>query len=361
MKIMEIVSGAEVNGAIRHCLLLTRELARRGNSLTVVCRPDSWIGQQLAADPVEVIHSDLHRWPTDELRRLADLLHERQIDVIHTHMSRAHFFGVLLRWYSGVPCVATAHNRLIQLHWMFNDLVIAVSDATRRFHRRLNFVSPRRIVTIHNFVGRDCRQADGDQVRAKIRREFGVGPDAMLVGAVGNLEPRKGLTYLLRALQEVAAAEPLVRLVIVGGYCPSEHVGRLHQAAQELGIASRIIWTGHRDDVADILSALDVYVSASLEESLPLTILEALAAGLPVVATAVGGVPECIADGQTGLLVAPANSKALAAAILAVSRSAALRQQLGQAGRQFAVEHFSAERQTIAIEAAFARVVRRAA
>lgn len=157
MRIMQIVSGAGVNRAITHCLLLTRELARRGHRVTLVCRPGAWIARQLAVDPVDLIESDLRRWPLDELRRIAALARERRIEVVHTHMSRAHSFGVLLRWTSGLPCVATAQSRHVQLHWMFNDRVIAVSDTTRRFHGSYNLVRADRIVTISDFV-------DGDRI-----------------------------------------------------------------------------------------------------------------------------------------------------------------------------------------------------
>ena len=109
---------------------LREELAARGHGVTLVCRPGAWIEHELRGGPVDVVLSDLHRWPTDELRRVAALVDARAIDVVHTHMSRAHFFGVLLRWFSDVPVVATAHNRRIQPHWMFNDGVIAVCEVS---------------------------------------------------------------------------------------------------------------------------------------------------------------------------------------------------------------------------------------
>jgi len=105
MRILEIISGAFVNGSTQHGLLLTRELARRGHTVTVVCRPQSWIRGELTAEPVEVVESDLHRWPVDELWRIARIVRHKQIEVLHTHSSGAHTFGVLLRWLSGVPCV----------------------------------------------------------------------------------------------------------------------------------------------------------------------------------------------------------------------------------------------------------------
>ena len=87
-----------------------------------------------------MIRSDLHRWPFDELRRISRFVRQEKIDVIHTHTSRSNFFGILVRWLTGVPSVATAHSCHIQLHWMFNDWVIAVSESTRRYQRRYNLV-----------------------------------------------------------------------------------------------------------------------------------------------------------------------------------------------------------------------------
>ena len=181
MNIMEIISGTRVNGAILHCLLLSRELARRGNTVTLVCLPGAWIGEQAAGEGIEVVHSDLHRWPMDELRRIGRVVRQRKIDVIHTHISRANFFGILLRWFGGVPSVATAHSRHIQLHWMFNDRVIAVSEATRRYQRWHNFVRAGRIETIYNFIdhGRlasvpaDARRACANRWPSARRRCWG--------------------------------------------------------------------------------------------------------------------------------------------------------------------------------------------
>ena len=134
MRIMEVISGTAVNGAAVNCFEVLRALRARGHELTVVCRPNAWIAGQLAESniDVEVIESSLRRWPPDELRRIAQLARDRRIQVVHTHMSSASFFGVLLRRLYGVPaCVATAHNRYIQLHWLFNDRVIAVSAKMR--------------------------------------------------------------------------------------------------------------------------------------------------------------------------------------------------------------------------------------
>ncbi len=361
MHIMEIVSGRNWNGAIGHCYLLARELIARGNRVTVVCLPDSRIAEKLASEPIEVVHSDLHRWPGDELRRIAGIIRQERVDVVHTHLSRAHFFGVLLRRLWGVPSVATAQCRLLQLHWMFNDLVIAVSDATRRFHQRWNFVRPGRITTIRNFIEDQRILRLPSTTRAAKRQSLGIEDGTCLIGVVGTVDNRKAQIDLVRAMPTILDAAPHARLLVVGGFGPPREVAKARKTAEKLGVAGRITWTGHRSDVHEILAALDVFVLPSREESLPLSILEAQASGLPVVATTVGGIPECIDHQRTGLLVPPADVPRLAEAVLSVVLDPQLRRRLGEAGRESVLKDFSLAGQSAAIEAALAGVVRRRA
>ena len=359
MNIMEIISGTRVNGAILHCLLLSRELARRGHRVTLVCLAKSWIaGQAAGVEGIEVVTSDLHRWPTDELRRLAEVVRQRGIDVIHTHTSRANFFGILLRWFSGVPSVATAHSRHMQLHWMFNDRVIAVSEASRRYQRSRNFVRDDRIDTIYNFIDHDRLAAAPPEARSRIRRSLKIGETTPLLGVIGNVIPRKGLIHLVGAMPKILSTMPEARLLVVGGRDQLPYAVRVRAVARRLGVADCITWVGQRDDVQEILAALDLYVLPSLEESMPLSILEAMASGLPVVASAVGGIPECVVAGETGLLVPPRRSGPLAEAIVELLGDPARRQRLGEAGRRRVHAHFSPESQTTRIETAFARAAR---
>ena len=358
MNIMEVVSGAGINGAVMHCLLLTRELARRGHRVTLTCRPGAWIGRQLAGEAVAIVESDLSRWPPQELRRMAAIARERHVDVLHTHMSRAHFFGVLLRWWSGLPCVATAHSRHFQLHWMFNDAVIAVSEATHRYHRTRNLVRRHRVEVIHNFIDHQRFTAVRADARAAMRTRFGIDQSTPLIGAIGAITPQKGLVYLVDAFARVRAIVPEARLLIVG-QGSERHAPALGCAAQRLGVGDAIVGAGCRTDVPEFLAGLDVFVSASLDENLPLSVLEAMAAAVPVVATAVGGVPECVRSNETGLLVPPADSRALADAIAALLRHPAWRHQLGAAGRRRVRERFAPETQVPRIEAALSRAAAR--
>ncbi|MGW8255961.1 MAG: glycosyltransferase family 4 protein [Thermoguttaceae bacterium] len=356
MRIMEIVSGVLLNGAMGHAALLIRELVKRGHEITLLCLPNSWIAENLAEQPVQMIFSDMRRFPPGELMRISSEIKRRGIEVVHSHMSRAHFFGILLRWFAGVPSVATAHSQYFQLHWMFNDLVIAVSDATRRFHRRFNMVSSKRIVTIRNFIDPEFAVAITGDERRCMRAALGASEGDLLLGIVGSVFQIKGHLQLIRVLPRIAASIENVRLAIVGEERVPEYGAYLRKEAERLGVADRIVWTGQHSDVPRVMDALDICVVASHRETLSMVTLEAMSAGIPVVASSVGGIRECVVHGETGLLVPPRDSEALGQALIELLRDPARRQTMGTAGHRRVHEHFSAETQAPLIETAFQHV-----
>jgi glycosyltransferase involved in cell wall biosynthesis len=152
---------------------------------------------------------------------------------------------------------------------------------------------------------------------------------------VARLDPQKGLGDLL----EAAARVPDASFVVAGDGPDRERLG---ETARSLGLHDRVCFLGHRDDVPDLLRSCDVFVLPSLYEGFPLSVLEAMAAGKPVIATAVGGTPEAVSDGETGFLVPPGDPSALAAAIRAVLSDPVLARRLGSAGRERACRTFSA-------------------
>lgn len=355
MKIMEIVSGRGVNGAVVTCLGTARALRARGHEVTVVCRPNAWIADQLQSDDIPIILSELKRWPIRDLRDVAKVAKDQSFDVIHTHMSSASFFGVLLRAFSRVPSVATAHNRHIQLHWMFNDYVIAVSEATRRFHRLFNLVRPSRIEVVHNFVN-EKRFADLSRSQgSELRRELGIPGDSPLIAVIGDVIARKGVLYLLRAMPRILQSHPHAHLLCVGAN-GSEYGDQMRKEAIQLGIDEQVTWAGQRSDVENVLAATDLCVLPSLEENLPISILEAMAAGRAVIATAVGGIPECVVHETTGLLVPPAQSEPLADAVIRLLADDALRAAYGRQAQQNIREQFSVNSYCERVEDIFQRV-----
>ena len=357
MRIMEIISGRSINGAIIVCLATARLLRAQGHEVTVVCRPGAWIGEQLKLDDIHVEYCDLRRWPPRDLQQVLGVIRERSIDVLHTHMSSAHFFGVLLRQLSGTPCVATAHNRLFQLHWVFNDYVIAVSDAVRRYHHRYNLVPNSRMEVVHNFVDVQRFARVRCDEGLLLREELGIPADARLLTVVGDVIPRKGLLYVARALPELQRHFPNIHLLSLGTN-KTEYGDKIRAELDSLGLAGHVTWGGLRRDVERVLAATDVFVLASVEEAMGIAILEAMSASLPVVATRVGGIPECVSHEETGLLVPPADPAALAQAIHRLLSDDSLRARFGARGLEIVQDRFSQESYTQRVEEILRRVAK---
>lgn len=357
MRIMEIISCDGINGPVIHCLHLCRELSRRGHTVTLLCPPNAWIAQQLAGEPIEVLYSKMKRFPPGELRRVAKEIRSRGIEVVHTHMSKAHFFGVLLRWFAWVPSVATAHSQHFQLHWMLNDLVIGVSEATRKYQVRHNLVLPKRSVTIYNFVQPELLEVHPAEKREQTRTSLGATEGDLLLGIVATVLPNKGHHFLIRALPKIRDAVPNVRLAIIGAELAAGYSEQLRREIMELNLEDHVSWAGRRTDIPAVMAALDVCVITSLAENLPMVALEAMAAGVPVVATSVGGIPECVIHEKTGFLVPPKKIDALADALIALLNNPEKRRQIGTAGRAHVAENFLAPKQVSLIEKAFQRVI----
>jgi glycosyltransferase involved in cell wall biosynthesis len=361
MNIMQIASGSRISGAVTYCLGLTRELAARGHRVTLLCKAGAWIGQQVEALGIEtlgieVIHSDLCRWRWGELRRVANLARARDIDVLQTHVASAHNFGAALRLLFGIPCVATAQARRIQLHWRMHDYVIACSEATRRFHRFANLVPGSRIVTAPNFIEPAPYLSVTPAERAATRAALGIGTYVPLIGLVGKLSPRKGQIDLVRALPRILRDHPRAVAMFVGdANVHRDYLDEIEALSRQLSVERALVWTGTRRDIPRLLAACDVVTQPSLDEELPLAILEAMAAGKPVVATTVGGVPECIVPGVSGALIPPRRPHLLAEEVTRLLGDSGLRQRIGAAARARVLECFSSQAVVAKVEAVLQR------
>jgi glycosyltransferase involved in cell wall biosynthesis len=195
-----------------------------------------------------------------------------------------------------------------------------------------------------------------------VRSSFGLPEDTPVFGVIGDIIPRKGHLHLVRALPDIIRQLPNVRMLVVGD--PKRKMGQAYcqqvlREVERLGISQRIIWAGYRTDVPDILAALDVYVMASLDEMFPVAALEAMAARRPIVATNVGGIPECLTHESTALLVPPADPKALARAVSRLLVDRQLASCLAERAHDLVREQFSVQSQTTRIEDVFRRVLDR--
>lgn len=287
-------------------------------------------------------------WDPSVLAKLWRRVRRRRYDIIHVHLQKATWAG----WFAtaGHPASLLIHIRssdfIRHLPWLriASRLsrpqtvgIIAVSTEIAQAVRASRIVPEHRLWTLLNGVSLR-RMSSGEgvlQAARLLRQQLNIPATAFVVLYAGRLSPEKGVTYLLQALRQVD--QPLVALIVGNGPLRST----LEQEAARLGIADRVRFVGLQTEMATWLHASDAFVLPSLLEGLPVSLLEAGALAKPIVATAVGGVPELIRHGQTGLLVPPGDVPALTQAIQRLHASAELRQQLGQAAQQHVTQFHS--------------------
>jgi glycosyltransferase involved in cell wall biosynthesis len=276
------------------------------------------------------------------IKALKRLVRAERIDLVHAHSPYAAVGGRIALWRQKVPFVHheqnvwQAYRRATYwgnvLTYGRNDHVFAVSEAVRQsiqYPAPLRFRRLPPIEKLNNAIDPPAIAAAGDP--AGFRRELGIDEGTPVVGTVASFKWQKGHQYLLRAAALVRRRFPDVRFVLVGTGPLEQEIRR---EADELGLNGTLILAGSRDDVPRVMSAFDTFALSSVEEGFGIVLLEAMAAGTPVVATRVGGIPEVVTDGRDGLLVPARDPAALAEAIGAVLGDASLSGSLRDGGRE---------------------------
>jgi len=306
----------------------------------------------------EVRHLQRQVNPIADLRALWGLIRairRAHPDIVHTHTSKAGFLGRAAAWRAGVPRILhTPHGHIFHGYYgrattrLFvalerlaarcTERIIVLTDAEASQHLALGIGRPEQFVTIPSGVDlAEVRRAAMEG--ASIRRMLGLSQETPLLGIVSRLVPVKGIVHLLTAMPEILRHYPDAHLAVAGD---GEERPALEAQAKALGISPRVHFMGFREDPAAVIGALDVFVLPSLNEGLGKVLVIAMALGVPVVATRVGGIPEVVEDGRQGLLVPPADPPALAGAVAALLKDKARAASMGGAGRTRA-ELFSAE------------------
>ncbi len=281
------------------------------------------------------------------VRTLAESFREHQVNLVHSHEFQLAIYGSAAARMAGIPHIATLHgsryyserrHRRFALRWsaLRSRALVAVSEAYAEALRRDLRLSADQVPVIPNGVP----IPEGDE--APIRQELKLTEGEPLILAVGNLYPVKGHAVLLRALGHLqrARSDLTWRAAIAGR---GQEESSLRRLADELGIGHRVHFLGLRDDVPDLLSAARLWVMPSLSEGLPLSLLEAMLAGVPIVASRVGGIPEAVGHDRSALLVPPDEPEALATALERMLRNPALRIRLASAARREALERFTVD------------------
>ena len=284
---------------------------------------------------------------------LARLFQKYEVDIVHTHNPGPHFYGLIAAKLAGVPfSVHTKHGRNFPRNkkrvWQnrilaaFTNSLVAVSEDSRKIMVEIEKINPRKTRRIWN----------GVEIS-----HFTPNPSAdtsPVIGTVARLCPEKDQVTLLKAFQLLVKEQPAIRLMIVGGGpCLSD----LQKLASGLGILQRVEFLGERFDIPRLLNSFTIFTLSSITEGLPITILEAMAVGLPVVATDVGGNRELVNPPECGLLVPPRNPVELSKAYLELFRNRSLREQMGNAARKRVQKYFGLDRMVSEYELLYSELI----
>jgi glycosyltransferase involved in cell wall biosynthesis len=282
------------------------------------------------------------------LWRLYSLFRKERVDLIHTHLYRDAVYGRVIARLAGVKgVISTLHNSYVwrsrsqlfldRLTSVFADRITAVSDAVREFAIEREHMPPGKLITVYN--GIDTGQFKiPPKEREAVRRELGLAPGEVAVGSMGELTEQKGYRYLLEAVPGILKSNPAVKFFIAG---EGELKKTLLVLRDELGLNSRVSFLGFRDDVPRLLAAFDIFVLPSLWEGLPVALIEAMAAGKPIVATDVDGNCEVIGRDEAGLAVESRDPGGLARALIQLIDDPGLRDRMGRKGQKRADDLFS--------------------
>jgi glycosyltransferase involved in cell wall biosynthesis len=354
MNVLHLISSGGMYGAERVAITLSQCLNDTGHRSTIAAfqnrhKPNLEVLRAAEAQRIStrVLQCD-GRFDASAIKRLRQIVRDDNVDIVHTHNYKADLYAYVALRSSSTALMATCHT------WYDNDVVVRMYGALDRFilrrFARVVAVSPsvadrlrragvgeEHIRTIDNGI-EVGRFASGKPI---LREQF---PNAdCLVGVVARLAPEKGIRFLIEAAANVRVHCPGALFLIIGD-------GPEHRALEELvrndGLSDLIVFLGKRDDMPDVYASLDVVVQPSLNEGLPMTLLEAMAAGNAIVATAVGAVPTVIEDGSNGILIPPADTPALTNAITMLVQDPERRLRLGRTARRVVEARFSDARMT---------------
>jgi len=368
LRIVYIISRLSIGGASFHVILLSAGLdptrfeqwlvtGREKPGERSVLEEAVFRGVKPLVIPEMVAEFSLRPRDVKALLKLYAFLRRVRPHIVHTHTAKAGFLGCLAASLAHVPVVLhTYHGHLLHGYygpvrsWALRQMeralgrlrtcVIAVSQEVARDLVRYRVVPPEKIRVIPLGLELEPFLQCGAE-RGRFRSELGLEDGVPLVGIVGRLVPIKNHRLFLRAAAQVAACKPQARFVIVGDGLLRRD---LRAEAESLGIGDRVVFTGWRRDLPRIYADLDVLVVSSNNEGTPVSVIEAMAAGCPVVATRVGGLPDLIVDGVNGVLVPPGDAGALAEGVLGLLREPHTAARMAEHARAVVRERFNAGR-----------------
>lgn len=294
--------------------------------------------------------------------RLRRILKKESIRILHTHNFSAWLYGaVAARRIKGLRHVHTEHSNVDKKRRAlaervlsyFTNIVVCVSKDVRQSMIENQGILPERVTVIHNGVDIEKFRPDPEK-RIFCRTKLSVKQNTPLIGIVARLAPIKNHASLLKAFSKLSEDMPDLELLVVGD---GELKNKLVKQTNEMNLTRRVLFLGERQDIPELLNAIDVFVLPSLSEGHNMTLLEAMATGLPVVATSVGGNLEIVEDGVTGYLIPSKQPEILGQKIAMLLKNETLRSQMGKRGRTIVLKHFDMQKMTKAYQALYLSLI----
>ena len=347
--VLHLINGEFYAGAERVQDLLAQRLGRFGYEVEFACLKDGVFDEKRQCKSAR-----LHRMPMRSRAdlalcyRLARVVRQNRIRLLHTHTPRTALLGALVARLADVPMVHHVHSPAeADTESRLRNLRNAVTERwSLRAARRLIAVSGslQHYLQERGYAAARIREVPNGVPMAEPARLTYVPGQPLVLGTVALFRPRKGVEVLLEAMARLRAARVPVRLHAVGPFETPVYEESVIALTRSLGLQDAVTWAGFRSDVGAEFRRMHVFVLPSLfGEGMPMVVLEAMAAGLPVVSTRVEGIPQVVRDGQDGLLAAPGSAEDLAAALLRVAHGDVNGAALGDSGRQRQRERFSDE------------------
>lgn len=350
LRVMFVNTSLQVGGAETLLVNLVRRMDRERFAPEICCLKEKGALGEMLADELPVF-SDLlgSKYDLRIVGRLTRLFRQRRIDAVVTvGAGDKMFWGRLAARRAGVPVVASAlHStgwpdgvgRLNRLLTPLTDMFIAVAEPHARYLVERQRFPVEKVCMIPNGV--DVDRFRPQPADPQLRRAIGLPNDAPVAGILAALRPEKNHSMFLEVAARVLTQIPAAHFLVIGDGTERPH---LERRAAELAVAERVHFLGTRPDIPDLLALVDVLLLTSLNEANPVSILEALSCGKPVVATRVGSVPETVIDDENGYLVESGSVDAMGRRVVELFRDPPLAAALGAAGRRHVVEHWSVER-----------------
>lgn len=375
--ITELSTGGAQSALLR--LLIHQDRTRYEPIVACFYNADGAVARQISEQGIQVVDLGLAaQWRVDGFGRLWRLLRQVKPDCLHTWMFHANIPGRLIGRMAGVPAIVSSERTMGQegtVRQLLNrwsgplaDRIICVSEQVAIFAAETIRLDKHKLRVVPNgidlslyYSSAQDRPESGTRVdKRSLRAELGLPESAVIIGAVGRPRPVKGYTYLLDAFAKLvdgyATTDSSVDMhLLFVGDGPDQAV--LMTQAQVLGLQQYVSFWGDRDDIPNVLNAMDILVSSSIWEGMPNVVLEAMACGLPVVATDVGGTRELVLHGETGLLVEARDVDSMAASFKRLVDSEDERVRMGECGRRRTEEHFSIQQSVQRTEAVYAELL----